>query len=942
MRETIGRNIENRIEIMEKKPEGVFNLSSEEFDLDLLCDEINKASIETKETPELSSKDFSSWLYAQYTGYRPDTLSRIHPEVMKRILPRYQNEFSGRLKIIRATDLEGLEAVPILEDQEFNNSEDEISSLLKSIEKEKIIPLEKEIDQALEKIKPENYYQFVQFQQKIIALKIMFDGLLMCSDRQFFDHFSNPEIGDYFFEMKSRVAELVYKTSEQRKELAREALPISECTKFVQNTNLDNKNLKDTQDKLENILSRLVCENLPENKNQQYILEQLLKDVIYSIKENKELTINDKLKALVLSLPRKFSDWYDYKTLSKRNPNYTSAGVENIALADEFIRYGGENNPLKLAETFLKNDGLSSPENNKAYEYFLQEIGAIYESRRSFEYLLAEHEKSIERLAPAEAMREVSELSNAMNSGNIENVLKIVERIEKRTIDLYHETANADAYDSILTEGRLNSAWSERRYSDTFFGGGVYFWGSQQEDWIKGGSESIHVVVPVRDLFIIRNKYNNPNQGRFVQTQRYTDFNEGVFPHSQKKYNILCMMPARSLEIKKWKESEKYPLSNEGYTAETIADVQEYNIEECNFIWRNDKHYGRYDTDYFIDEEKEKMLKEHLGNNIQIERGVCVAGFGGGEYDRLIIPRNISVLKATSVAYALRIPEVAYEDQLEGLHKEEENQQEIMLAYKEQSAESLEGRDEQVVKIIDNIVNKKELSEKERILIRYFLSQYNDEILQSLDDELNNIQEYIGQELPTREHVEYLIPKREWFNRESKIHGTSHISRVLINIELLSRLAKKELSQETNIDIKALEVAASIHDVKRSNDRALDIKHGQRAAEFLKNNTDICKDLSNKSRMLACDIMNNHCLDDCGPMTFEEKIFKDADALDRYRFSYGPDLRYMRTEASKNNTNISYMLAALSNFLISNGAKRAEGVLQTAEALGLFNQRNSQ
>jgi len=403
------------------------------------------------------------------------------------------------------------------------------------------------------------------------------------------------------------------------------------------------------------------------------------------------------------------------------------------------------------------------------------------------------------------------------------------------------------------------------------------------------------------------------------------------------------MIPAQALNTEQWRELPDRPLSNEGYSAETIADIENYSREECNFIWRIDKHYGHYDTDFFINAEKEALLKKHLGEDIKIERDVTTHGFGGGEYDRLIIPRNISILRATSIAYALRIPEVVYEDRLEALHQEEkEAEQEILRAYSEGTDQALQERDPEIIAFIERIVAESNLSEKDRVLVKYFLAEWQDEGLQTLQAELAELHNEIGKELPPRSHIEKLVPKHEWFNHESKIHGTPHLMRVLMNVEMLGRLARQEVPEGYEINLRALEIAASMHDLKRLNDRASDIWHGKRGAEFLRDNPDIHPDIDAECRLCACGVMHNHSLEDHDEMTPEEVIFKDADALDRYRFSSGPDWRFMRLTSSRKIGSISYSLAAISNFMLSNGYKRAEAVLQTAEALGLFQKPETQ
>lgn len=910
-------------------------------ELDTLCDEIDSA-LETQPI-QLTSRDFSQFLYDQYTGSRGNQIERMHPAYIREyVMPTYQNEFLGRLKSIRAIDLEGLETRPILEDEEeARNLEEEINATLQKIEEEKIQIIEQQILQLAEQESPDTYWTAVEISQKLATLRTMFDGLLACTDRRLFDNFENPEIGQYFFILKSKISALARQIREHKRKFSSEVLPAKECQGIIKSAPSDEEGIKHANIGLQRQIELLVASKFSENQNQRYVATQLLEDVFDVVKESGELSKKDEWKMLVLQLPRKFSEWRDYKTLARRNQNYTGGGIANIALADEFIRVGHGADLFAEAESFLKET--TATEHERGRDFFLKEIKAIYDSRRSVEALLASIEGRSEMLTPAEAMREVSVLTGAMQSGELERVLEIVERLESKTMDLYHETSDYSAYQKILEEGKMYAAWAARRYGDTFFGGGIYFWGAQQEDWMKGGSEALHVVCPVKDLFIIRNKYNNPNKGPFSGYGRYSSYGEDAFLHSQKKNNIIAMIPARALNIEQWRESPDRPLSNEGYTAETIADIEGYSREECNFIWRIDKHYGNYDTDYFISEEKEAQLRTCLGEGIKVERGVTAIGFGGGEYDRLIIPRSISILRATSIGYALRVPEIVYEDRLEALHEEEqETQTEVLEGCKQSINQLLEGRDPRVAGFVRNVADNERLPEKTRTLTAYCFAEMGDEVIESLQTQLAVVSGEIGGTLPTRDVLNGLVPKKEWFNRDSKIHGTPHIMRVLINAELLARLAKSEMPEGMSVNIKALEVAASMHDVKRSSDRSSDIWHGKRAAEFLAETADIFPELDEETRTLARGIMHNHALDDHDAMTPEEVIFKDADALDRFRFSSGPDWKYIRLQASQDIASISYALATISNFLLSNGYKRAEAVIDTLDALGLCRQETKE
>ena len=127
-----------------------------------------------------------------------------------------------------------------------------------------------------------------------------------------------------------------------------------------------------------------------------------------------------------------------------------------------------------------------------------------------------------------------------------------------------------------------------------------------------------------------------------------------------------------------------------------------------------------------------------------------------------------------------------------------------------------------------------------------------------------------------------------------------------------------------------------LHGTRRLSDSASDYKNGERAAAFLdelvEENPEAFEDVD---VAVAKIIIHNHSLDDHEGMTIEEVVFKDSDALDRFRFNSGPDMRYMRTPAVEATINGAYNPANLSRFFLDNGYTRQEDVLKAAEALRL-------
>lgn len=144
------------------------------------------------------------------------------------------------------------------------------------------------------------------------------------------------------------------------------------------------------------------------------------------------------------------------------------------------------------------------------------------------------------------------------------------------------------------------------------------------------------------------------------------------------------------------------------------------------------------------------------------------------------------------------------------------------------------------------------------------------------------------------QNVEFWLPDSEW-------HTKAHCARVLLLALYIGH--QKGLSDE---EMDALGMAAVFHDSRRLDDR-IDKGHGGRAAEYYK---DYCRkhDLSYDAGTYY--ISYYHDRDDSfglseiskSPDLSERtvllyKIFKDADALDRFRLGPdGLDVRLLRTK----------------------------------------------
>ena len=135
---------------------------------------------------------------------------------------------------------------------------------------------------------------------------------------------------------------------------------------------------------------------------------------------------------------------------------------------------------------------------------------------------------------------------------------------------------------------------------------------------------------------------------------------------------------------------------------------------------------------------------------------------------------------------------------------------------------------------------------------------------------------------------------------DSEKHTKEHCTRVLLFALLIAD--KMDLSQKER---EALCAAAVFHDSRRQDDW-LDVGHGQRAADYYR---DYCQtnSLSFDNRVYL--VMAFHDRDDVlGEAALTEQksgillyhIFKDADALDRFRLGpNGLGIRYLRTADGK-------------------------------------------
>ncbi len=170
------------------------------------------------------------------------------------------------------------------------------------------------------------------------------------------------------------------------------------------------------------------------------------------------------------------------------------------------------------------------------------------------------------------------------------------------------------------------------------------------------------------------------------------------------------------------------------------------------------------------------------------------------------------------------------------------------------------------------------------------------------------IPHYIIDNLPAQVKIPFLhwteyMEKNLSFNlKDSEIHTKGHAERVL----LYALLIGESMVENTKTDLCALAHAAIFHDTRRLED-GLDTGHGARAAFYYMKYCEMNKGIT--FMHIASLIMQYHDRDDetglkgitqSTPNEAERtirlyRIFKDADALDRFRLGpNGLDVRFLR------------------------------------------------
>lgn len=161
---------------------------------------------------------------------------------------------------------------------------------------------------------------------------------------------------------------------------------------------------------------------------------------------------------------------------------------------------------------------------------------------------------------------------------------------------------------------------------------------------------------------------------------------------------------------------------------------------------------------------------------------------------------------------------------------------------------------------------------------------------------------------PIREDYEQwlrFLQEEVWFSLpDSENHTKDHCARVMLYALLIAE--KLALPRD---EVEVLCMAAVFHDSRRQDDW-LDVGHGARAAEYYR---DFCAASELPFDWRCYDVMAWHDKEDSQgeaaimgrkPQGKDAlllyRIFKDADALDRFRLGPGGlDVRYLRTDAAR-------------------------------------------
>jgi hypothetical protein len=174
-------------------------------------------------------------------------------------------------------------------------------------------------------------------------------------------------------------------------------------------------------------------------------------------------------------------------------------------------------------------------------------------------------------------------------------------------------------------------------------------------------------------------------------------------------------------------------------------------------------------------------------------------------------------------------------------------------------------------------------------------------------------------------------PQPIWFAHGADgIHGLAHETRVLIWGQVLAEMVREE---GMSVDADMLGWAAALHDTQRWDD-GMDPDHGGRAAEWIVANEHLLPPSVPVERVaFLCrwHVPPDHRTPE---LTDELKVFKDADALDRWRIN-DLDPRFLRTQAATRLLEASRELWERTRHLTDERTAFSE-VVRTATALGIL------
>jgi hypothetical protein len=174
-------------------------------------------------------------------------------------------------------------------------------------------------------------------------------------------------------------------------------------------------------------------------------------------------------------------------------------------------------------------------------------------------------------------------------------------------------------------------------------------------------------------------------------------------------------------------------------------------------------------------------------------------------------------------------------------------------------------------------------------------------------------------------------PKPEWFARgPGGIHGVVHEARVLIWTQILAAAAR---SEGLCVDPDVLGWAAAIHDTQRQSD-GIDPEHGSRAAAWIEQRPELVPASVPLERV--AHLCRWHVPPDrqAPEMTDELRVFKDADALDRWRI-YDLDPSLLRTQTAHQLLDVSHELWSLTDDAI-HGIQAFYEVVSAATKIGVL------